>query len=77
MLESTNQCHSTGKGMIMNKSISISVTKRCVNVFVCVSVYVCVCVCETAGWLDIHVALIIVPLLLGSHSGIRQTLMWV
>lgn len=29
------------------------------------------------GWLDIHVALIILPLLLGSHSGVGQALMWV
>ncbi len=34
-------------------------------------------VCVRVCWLDIHVALIIVPLLLGSHSGIGQALMWV
>lgn len=41
----------------------------------------CVCVCMwervIRGWLDIHVALIIVPLLPGSRSGIGQALMWV
>lgn len=34
-------------------------------------------VCVTVGWLDIHVALIIVPLSFSSHSGIGQALMWV
>lgn len=35
-----------------------------------------ICACDR-GWLDIHVALIILPLLLGSHSGVGQALMWV
>lgn len=33
------------------------------------------CVCDR-GWLDLHVALIIVQLLLGSRCGIGQALMW-
>ena len=55
-----------------NGALSISVTKQERYKYVCV----CVCVCDR-GWLDIHVALIIVPLLPGSHRGVGQALMWV
>lgn len=54
-----------------NSAPSISGTKREAGYSMCV--YVCV----TGGWFDIHVALIIVPLLLGFHSGLSQALMWV
>lgn len=50
-----------------NGALSICLTKRKRDT---------VCVCDR-GWLDIHVALIILPLLLGSHSGVGQALMWV
>lgn len=52
-----------------NGALFIPVTKRMSNMSVCV------CVCDRGRWLDIHVALIIVPLLLGSHSGVGQALM--